>query len=152
MAAVLLGSISTVADTSELQRAAFNDAFAQHGLDWSWSQDDYVAMLGSNGGSDRVAAYAEERGEQVDAAAVHATKSEIFQQHLAEGGVTPRDGVVDTIAAARAAGYRIGLVTTTSADNVAALGAALRDSVDLGSFDVVVDSSHVTAEIGRAHV
>lgn len=33
MPAILLRSISTLADTSELQRQAFNQAFAQHGLD-----------------------------------------------------------------------------------------------------------------------
>jgi hypothetical protein len=37
---ILFGSISTVADTSELQREAFNAAFAEHGLDWRWDPDD----------------------------------------------------------------------------------------------------------------
>ena len=40
MPAILFGSISTVADTSELQREAFNQAFAEHGLDWRWDRDD----------------------------------------------------------------------------------------------------------------
>ena len=40
MSAVFFGSISTLADTSELQRRAFNEAFAAHGLDWNWSRDD----------------------------------------------------------------------------------------------------------------
>ena len=34
MATILFGSISTLADTSELQRQAFNDAFKAYGLDW----------------------------------------------------------------------------------------------------------------------
>lgn len=143
MSALLFGSISTVADTSELQREAFNAAFAQHGLDWHWNHDDYVAMLGTNGGQDRVAAYAEARGEDVDAAAVHSTKSEIFQARLAEGGVAPRAGVVETIAAARAGGYKIGLVTTTSPANIASLASALKPALDLDTFDVVVDATQV---------
>ena len=36
MSAILFGSISTIADTSELQRQAFNQAFKAHGLDWDW--------------------------------------------------------------------------------------------------------------------
>ena len=143
MSALLFGSISTVADTSELQREAFNEAFAQHGLDWQWDHDDYVEMLGSNGGQDRVAAYAEARGEEVDAAAVHATKSEVFQAKLRGGAVEPRDGVVETIAAAREAGYRVALVTTTSPANIAALGDALRPHLDLDDFDLVVDTEQV---------
>ena len=85
MSALLLGSISTVADTSELQRQAFNQAFAAHGLDWRWDRDDYRAMLATSGGQDRIAEYARARGEDVDAAAVHETKSEIFQRPPGHG-------------------------------------------------------------------
>ena len=143
MSALLFGSISTVADTSELQREAFNEAFAAHGLDWTWDHDDYVAMLGTNGGRDRVAAYAEARGVEVDADAVHASKSEIFRSKIAQGGLTPRAGVVEAVAAAKDGGYRVGLVTTTSPDNVAALAAALRPTLDLDTFDVLVDATQV---------
>jgi phosphoglycolate phosphatase-like HAD superfamily hydrolase len=58
MSAILFGSISTLVDSSELQRRAFNEAFESHGLDWQWSQPDYVAMLESNGGAQRIADYA----------------------------------------------------------------------------------------------
>lgn len=144
MSAILFGSISTLADTSELQRRAFNEAFAAHGLDWTWERTDYVRMLESNGGADRVAAYAEARGEEVDAAAVHRSKSEIFQKLLGDGGIEPRSGVVDTVEAARRDGVKLGLVTTTSPENVSALIAALSPHVDVADFDVVVDSSQVS--------
>ncbi|MCY7397051.1 MAG: HAD-IA family hydrolase [Nocardioides sp.] len=145
MPALLLGSLSTLADTSELQREAFNEAFETHGLDWRWERDDYVAMLETNGGQDRVTAYAAARGEAVDAAAIHQTKSALFQQHLAAGAISARPGVVETIAAARDGGFKVGLVTTTSPENVAALTAALAGSVDVAAFDLVVDSSQVEA-------
>ena len=64
-----------VVDTSELQRDAFNRAFEQHGLAWRWEREEYAALLAGNGGADRIADYAAERGEDVDVAAVHATKS-----------------------------------------------------------------------------
>lgn len=143
MSSILFGSISTLADTSELQRRAFNEAFKTHGLDWEWSRDDYVAMLGSNGGAQRVADYAAARGADVDADAVHATKSEIFRSLLAESDVAPRDGVVDTVERAQRDGHRLGLVTTTSSENVDALLNALAAHVDRNAFDVVVDSSVV---------
>jgi len=143
MPAILFGSISTVADTSEVQRQAFNEAFAVHGLDWRWEKPDYAALLVSSGGGDRIADYASSLGQTVDAAAIHRTKSELFQQRLASEGVSPRPGVVDTIEAARRDGYRVGLVTTTSPENVAALTAALVGRVDIGGFDVVVDASQV---------
>ncbi len=142
MSALLLGSISVVADTSELQRAAFNEAFAEHGLDWQWDRDSYVAMLEENGGADRIAAYAAERGEEVDADAVHATKSKIFQRNLAKGGAQWRPGVLETLREARRTGARVALVTTTSPANVAALLEALPD-ISAEDFDLVLDKTAV---------
>ncbi len=143
MSAVLFGSISTLADTSELQRHAFNQAFAAHGLDWSWSQDQYRAMLGGNGGAQRIADFAAERGESIDAAAVHATKSRLFQELLADATLSPRRGVRETIEHAKAAGHRLGFVTTTSKANVDALLAALEPDIDASTFDVIVYDDHV---------
>lgn len=143
MTAILMGSISTLADTSELQRRAFNDAFAQHGLDWSWDQQDYASMLATSGGQRRIAEQASQRGQDVDAAAVHATKSRLFQQALSATPPPARPGVVETIAAAKQAGMHVGLVTTTSPENVEALLGAL-DGVARSDFDVVVDSSMVS--------
>lgn len=143
MTALLLGSISTVADTSEIQRDAFNRAFAQHGLDWEWGQEEYRGLLQGNGGKDRVADYARERGEDVDAQAVHATKSELYQAALAEADIAPRDGVVETIRQAQEAGTKVALVTTTSRDNIDALGRALAAHLDLSGLDLIVDASQV---------
>ena len=143
MPALLFGSISTLADTSELQRSAFNQAFADHGLDWEWTQEEYRTLLGSNGGSDRISQYAKARGESVDADAIHASKSAIFQQSLAASTVSPRPGVAETINQARAAGYHLGFVTTTSSDNLEALFSALAPGVNASDFDVVVNASDV---------
>ncbi len=144
MPALLFGSISTVADTSELQRQAFNDAFAEHGLDWRWDRDQYREMLRGNGGEDRIAAFARERGEPVDAAAVHRTKSERFRRLLGDQGATTRPGVADAIRAARSAGWSIGLVTTTSPENVHALLGAVARDVGATDLAVVVDRTQVT--------
>ncbi|MGI3784333.1 MAG: HAD-IA family hydrolase, partial [Janthinobacterium lividum] len=145
MTAILFGSISTVADTSELQRKAFNQAFAAHGLDWNWDRDQYAALLTGSGGRDRVAAYAAEVGADVDAAAVHATKSALFQESLATADLTPRAGVLDTVRAAKDAGVRVGFVTSTSAGNVSALLSALEPDLGRDVFDVVTDTSTVSA-------
>jgi HAD superfamily hydrolase (TIGR01509 family) len=143
MSALLLGSISTVADTSELQRQAFNQAFAAHGLDWRWDRDDYRAMLSASGGQDRIAAYARSRGQDVDTQAVHETKSKLFRDLLATAGLAPRPGVADTIKAAKDRGWKVGLVTTTSRANVAALLGRLHPQVGDQDFDVIVDSASV---------
>lgn len=144
MTAILFGSISTIADTSELQRQAYNQAFAAHGLDWTWDQDEYRSLLDGNGGQDRVARYAEARGQDVDAQAIHQTKSDQFQQALADGSLAPRAGVAETVRAARAAGTKVALVTTTSAENVHSLLRAV-DGLGADDFDLLVDASSVDA-------
>jgi HAD superfamily hydrolase (TIGR01509 family) len=143
MPALLLGSISTLADTSELQRQAFNQAFADHGLDWHWDQDHYRAMLSESGGQARIEGYAQSLGQTVDAKAVHATKSRVFQQHLANDQLSARPGVLDAIRAAHGNGWKTGLVTTTSPENVASLLRALSPRLQAGDFDVIVDATSV---------
>jgi HAD superfamily hydrolase (TIGR01509 family) len=143
MPAILFGSISTIADTSELQREAFNRAFEAHSLDWSWDRDEYRSLLEGSGGETRIADYASSRGQDVDAAAVHASKSGFFQQSLAEGSVEPRDGVVATVHEAHDKGMKVALVTTTSGENVAALMSGLSPALGADDFDLVVDTTSV---------
>ena len=145
MFAVLFGSISTIADTSELQRQAFNEAFAAHDLDWSWDRDDYRRQLQGSGGARRIAEYAASRDQEVDAAAVHKTKSEIFRRSLAGSSISPRPGVAETIRVAKGSGHKVGLVTTTSPENVDALLAAVQGEISRSDFDVVVDVNSVDA-------
>jgi HAD superfamily hydrolase (TIGR01509 family) len=143
MPAVLFGSISSVADTSELQRDAFNRAFEIHGLGWRWDRDEYRAMLDTSGGTDRVAEYARSVAQTADAQAIHDTKSKLFQQSLTAAQLRPRPGVVDTIMAARSRGWKVGLVTTTSHANIVALLDSLAPDVQADHFDVVVDADSV---------
>ena len=144
MSAILFGSISTIADTSELQRRSFNEAFESHGLDWRWDRDEYVGMLGSNGGEDRIDSRADSLGQDVDASAIHRTKSEIFQRKLSESHLSARPGVVDTVRQAKERGVKVALVTTTSSENVAAMLGALAPELTEDDFDLVVDSSSVS--------
>ena len=143
MSAILFGSMGTVVDTSELQREAFNQAFADHGLDWSWDRDTYVAKLEQSGGRQRIEEHARSTGETVDAEAVHATKSQRFQEAMSRGGLEPRPGVAETIRAAKDGGLKVALVTTTSADNLEAMFAGLQDKVLASDFDLVVDTTQV---------
>lgn len=142
MSTVLFGSIGTIAETSEMQRKAYNDAFAEHGLGWTWEPAEYRRLLPRSGGRDRVADYADERGETVDADAVHRTKSRLYQQALAQAPVEARPGVVDTITRAKADGLKLALVTTTSPENIEALTSAIT-GVERSDFDVIVDVTKV---------
>jgi HAD superfamily hydrolase (TIGR01509 family) len=143
MTAILFGSIGTLVDTSELQRQAFNQAFAAHGLDWHWDRDSYVAMLEGSGGQQRIADYAQSVGQTVDAAAVHQTKSTLFQNSLTNAQVSPRPGVVETIQDAKNAGIKLAFVTTTSQANISQLLGALAPAIEPTDFAVITNSNSV---------
>ena len=123
--AVMFGAIGTIAETSELQRQAFNAAFEEAGLDWSWEREEYRDMLETPGGERRIEDYNRARGARIDASAIHARKTGLFQEAL-DQGVEPRPGVVDTIRALREAGVRIAFCTTTEEANVAAILRAVK--------------------------
>ncbi len=143
MSAILFGSIGTIADTSELQRQAFNQAFKEHGLDWRWNREEYLTMLEKSGGQQRIADYAGFTGQTVDAEAVHRSKSKFFQKSLAESQVQPRSGVIETIQEAKSKGLKLALVTTTSQENISLLIEALRPNIQATDFDLIVNTSSV---------
>ena len=143
MSAILFGSIGTVADTSELQRQAFNKAFALHNLDWHWSREEYMSLLEKSGGTHRIEEYANSIGQSVDTSAIHHSKSEIFQKALHEEPLMARLGVVDVMQKARQNGLKLALVTGTSEQNVLSMLEALRNEIDANDFDLVLNSSKV---------
>ena len=143
--AVIFGSIGTIVDTSELQREAFNRAFAENGLDWHWDRESYRESLRQSGGRDRIEAEAARRGETVDAAAVHAAKSSIFRRMMEASQLVPRPGVAETIRAAREAGRAVAFATTTSRENVEGVLAAVADALGPNTFDLVADRGMVDA-------
>jgi HAD superfamily hydrolase (TIGR01509 family) len=143
MSAILFGSIGTIADTSELQRQAFNQAFKAHGLDWCWNREEYLIMLEKSGGQKRIADYASSTGQTVNVEAIHRSKSEFFQRRLVESHVPSRLGVVETIQGAKSRGLKLALVTTTSQENVSLLIEALRPNIQAADFDLIVDASSV---------
>lgn len=141
--AVIFGSIGTVVDTSELQREAFNHAFAECGLDWHWARDEYREALRRSGGRSRIEAEAERRGESVDAREVHAAKSRIYQRMMEVSQIVPRPGVAETIRRAREAGLPVAFATTTSRENVDGVLRAVSDVLGENAFDFVTDRSMV---------
>lgn len=142
MPAILFGSIGTLAETSELQRRAFNLAFKAHGLDWDWQREAYRKLLVYSGGEQRIAAWAIQQKEQkVDAHAIHATKSEIYQKLLSGTGLSPRSGVLEVIRAAKQQGIAVGLVSATSVENVNQLIAALHPHLEADDFALLTNST-----------
>ncbi|MEO0562080.1 MAG: HAD-IA family hydrolase [Chloroflexota bacterium] len=129
--AIVLGSIGVIVETSEIQRAAYNQAFAEAGLDWTWEQAPYQQMLGINGGKRRLRHFAEQTNTDLTEELIdhlHARKSQIFQAYIRDNGLTPRPGIAELVDAAIEAGIAVATAETTSRANIDAIDAALGEA------------------------
>lgn len=111
----------TLAETEELHREAFNDAFVERGLGWKWDRGLYGDLLATTGGRERILEYATRVGARVDVLALHARKTAIYKQKVEAGLVALRPGVAALIEYARRQGLTLAVATTTSRPNVTAL-------------------------------
>jgi len=141
MKAILLGSIGTVADTSHMQLDAFNQAFKLHNLSWTWSPGEYSKMLKVSGGATRIQQYANSLGEEVNAAQIHLTKTEIFQSTLSSERVSLRQGISAVLNYALNNSIMLGFVTTTTRGNVTEILQAT--GVDPKIFNVITTNDVV---------
>jgi len=145
----------TLADTErDGHRVAFNAAFRDAGLGWNWDARLYGELLTVAGGKERMAHYARLHAPALAARTdfdalmrkVHILKTSHYV-HLVESGALPlRPGVGNMIRAARKAGLKLAISSTTSPENVSAL---LRASLahDAESwFDVIAAGDIVPAK------
>lgn len=137
--AVILGAIGVIAETSDIQRQSFNLAFQEQGLKWDWDARTYRQLLSINGGQARLRSYRDAdpaRSEVSDAAisALHASKTRHYAALTSAGSLVPRRGIAQLIEAAKTAGVKVALCTSTSSDNVDALRTALGAQLDWSAF------------------
>lgn len=119
--AVVFDVDGTLAETEELHRQSFNEAFAEHGLQWSWDRRLYTELLATTGGRERITAYANMKEQRVDARALHGRKTELYNLKIKAGSVTLRPGVVNLIEHARQARLALAIGTTTSRKSAVSL-------------------------------
>lgn len=143
--AVLFGAIGTIAETSELQRRAFNAAFEEVGLDWYWDAETYGRLLSLPDGRVRVAAWAGLNGATVDADAVFRRKTAHLDALLSAVRLPARPGVADVIAAAGEGSVALGLVTTVPASTVERFLAVTHPPVRPDRFACRIDAADVAA-------
>lgn len=132
----------TLAETEEVHRQSFNQAFAEFGLPWIWDQPLYRRLLAIAGGRERMAEFAREIDDvEPPFADIHRRKTEIYTSRVAGGTLPFRPGIIPLIEQARGGGVRLAIATTTSRANVEALLAER-----LGWFDVVATAEDAPAK------
>jgi HAD superfamily hydrolase (TIGR01509 family) len=141
----------TLADTEAAHRAAFNEAFAQEGMDWHWDEALYTQLLDVSGGKERLLHYWTQRHPEVrdvDGAGVrdtiarlHEIKTAAYEAMVNDGAVSLRPGVLHLIDAASQSGLQLAIATTTSPVNIAALLRSAIGSDWRQFFGIVEDAS-----------
>ena len=153
--ALLFDVDGTLADTErDGHRPAFNQAFADAGLDWHWDAALYGKLLAVTGGKERMKYYIDRfrpdyrKPDNFDelVAGLHQAKTRHYSALAAKGGIPMRPGVRRLLAEARAAGLRLAIATTTTPENVTVL---LEHSLGPGTpdwFEVIAAGDIVPAK------
>lgn len=149
----------TLADTEAAHQAAFNQAFAEEGLDWHWDTALYTELLAISGGKERMTHHWQRtRGDVIDIggngvrdtiARLHAHKTAAYETMVLDGAVPLRPGVLRLMSEARAQGLRLAIATTTSPVNIAVLLKRAIGPDWRTHFDSIGDAS--TAPLKKPH-
>jgi len=153
--ALLFDVDGTLADTErDGHRPAFNQAFADAGLDWHWDVTLYGKLLAVTGGKERMKYYIDHfrpdysKPDNFDelVAELHKAKTRHYSALAAHGGIPMRPGVKRLLLEARSAGLRLAIATTTTPENVTVL---LEHSLGPGTpdwFEVIAAGDIVPAK------
>ena len=144
--AVLFGSIGTLAETSDLQRDAFNEAFKISGLDWFWDEDIYRKLLSKSGGTTRINDYAKDTSVEIDGKKIRNLKTKIFNEYLNKHKVEPRDGVKEIIQFCKKNKIKIGLASSTTSNNINSIFNSLRGRIEKKDFDFIGNNEFILRE------
>lgn len=136
----------TLADNEQDgHRVAFNLAFADAGLDWSWDREMYLELLDTFGGKERIRRYIEDyqpafhppEGLDEYIRQLHQQKTFRYQELLKNGAIPLRPGVGRLLKEARGAGLRLAIASTTTEINVTTLLSKTLGDESISWFDVI---------------
>ncbi|VAW95289.1 Xylulose-1,5-bisphosphate phosphatase CbbY, converts this Rubisco inhibiting byproduct to xylulose-5P [hydrothermal vent metagenome] len=145
----------TIADTErDGHRVAFNLAFDELGLDWSWSVELYGKLLSVTGGKERIRYYLEcfnqefKKPDDLDGfiAKLHQLKTQHYTDLMSKGDIPLRPGVERLLNEAREQGIRLAIATTTTPKNVEVLLTQLLGAESLTWFDVIAAGDIVSSK------
>ncbi|MGC1471319.1 MAG: HAD-IA family hydrolase [Psychroserpens sp.] len=135
---LFIGSIGVVAETSEIQRQAYNQALKESHVDWVWTPEIYRKLLQRSGGQDRINMLAVATGKDFSKSEIekiHARKTELACATIVKERIAPRPGLVNLIAEAKVSGAKVAWVTTTGHKNTNAILEASAGKLKKSDFD-----------------
>jgi HAD superfamily hydrolase (TIGR01509 family) len=153
--ALLFDVDGTLSDTErDGHRVAFNQAFAEYGVDWNWDIDTYGELLTITGGKERMQYYADrflDKDSLPDnletlIPELHQAKTRHYTRLLSTGAIPLRPGVERLLKEARQRGFRLAIATTTTPENVTALLTHTLGADAIDWFEVIAAGDIVPAK------
>jgi HAD superfamily hydrolase (TIGR01509 family) len=143
MKSIFFGSIGVLAESSEIQRRAFNEAFKEFGLDWYWNVANYIKLLQKPGGLNRIAEYSNYNLNQNDIKKIHDLKVKHFKS-LSKNKLKPRKGILEVIDYGLKNHIKIGFITTTNQSTLDLITDNLTEYIDFSKFDLITSDEDVS--------
>jgi HAD superfamily hydrolase (TIGR01509 family) len=117
--ALIFDCDGVLADTErDGHRPAFNQAFAEAGLDIVWDEEEYGRRLQIGGGKERIASVIDDE-EQVRA--LHKRKTALYKEMVRAGRLPARPGIARIVDEAIAAGWTLAVASTSAEESVRAV-------------------------------
>ena len=139
---IFFGSIGVLAETSDLQRKAYNAALKLNGIDWQWNVGTYCSLLQDSGGQKRLSSFAGSGLDYGQIVNIHNDKQKIFDE-LMNDGIKPRPGCIEAIDRCKTLGGKVGFVTSTTQATINTIKKALFGSINFDDFDLITSNKVV---------
>jgi HAD superfamily hydrolase (TIGR01509 family) len=142
--ALIFDCDGVLADTErDGHRPAFNQAFAEAGLDVAWDEEEYGRRLKIGGGKERIASlFDDPEAERERIAALHKRKTALYKEIVRSGRLPGRPGIARVVDEALAAGWTLAVASTSAEESVRAVlehavGKRHADRIELFAGDAV---------------
>lgn len=142
---LLFGSLGSVVESGRLERLAFNAAFKELGLNLYWNVATYCKVAAVSSGPEALMDLSADDWATGLADEVHDCKLRHLAAYL-EGGIVPREGVLETIALCKQEGIGLGLIADSSEDQVQLILDAT-SGLNAGTFDRVFTAADLPARL-----
>ena len=119
MPALIFDCDGVLADTErDGHRPAFNQAFADAGLDIVWDEEEYGRRLQIGGGKERIASVIDDADQVL---ALHKRKTALYKEIVRAGKLPARPGIARVVDEALAAGWTLAVASTSAEESVRAV-------------------------------
>ena len=124
--AVLFDVGGTIAESEEIHRVSFNEAFKEFGLNWYWDEAIYRELVFIGGGKERIKHYItrawpemlKQKNLTKYIESVHKIKGQIYEEFLNDSQLKARPGIIRLLKELKNEKIRLAIVSDTTEENL----------------------------------